>query len=124
MTWPRGSEAPLIFLGALDGVLVGLTLPALFDARRSSALWQFCAFVRHGIYLGTLVLAFKVWPQSVTPLNIVVLHALCISRSSCLNKFGCGKRTARRAGLRRQAKPGSWWWKRCPWRWRSWRRNF
>jgi O-antigen/teichoic acid export membrane protein len=30
------------------------------------------------VYLGTIVLVFTIWPQSVSPLAVVAVHALCI----------------------------------------------
>ena len=78
LSWGEADDRLLIFLGAADGVCLAFTIPSLFDARGKTPTWQFYAFCRHSLYLGTLTLAGSFFPEQFTPLRVVEIHLLCI----------------------------------------------
>ena len=75
---PKASERPLIFLGALDGIILAFTIPSIFDARGRTANWQFFAFLRHAAYLGLILILAYFFPRYFSPVVLLALHALCI----------------------------------------------
>ncbi|HLX61123.1 MAG TPA: hypothetical protein VKX17_07550 [Planctomycetota bacterium] len=81
------SERALIFLGALDGVIVSFTIPSMFDARGRTATWQFFAFLRHSTYLGALMILAWFFPNYFSPSAVVSIHALCAVVQVLLDQF-------------------------------------
>lgn len=84
---PTSSERALIFLGALDGVIISFTIPSMFDARGRTATWQFFAFLRHSAYLGVILIMAFFFPGYFSPAAIVSVHALCAVVQVLLDQF-------------------------------------
>lgn len=97
----KSLERPLIFLGAVDGVILAFTIPSIFDSRGRTAIWQFYAFLRHAAYLGALLILAYFFPSRFSPLAVLSLHALCIVPEVLLEQLWIQKN----AGLPRWPAP-------------------
>jgi hypothetical protein len=78
LSWRESEERLLIFLGAADGVCLAFTIPSIFDARGKTPTWQCFAFVRHSIYLATLLTIGAFFPVRFTPTLVVAIHLMCV----------------------------------------------
>lgn len=76
--WKPASERELVFLGAVDGIVLGFTMPSAFDARGQTALWQFFAFLRHASYVGAVLTLAVFFKDYYSPMAVLSLHALAL----------------------------------------------
>ena len=76
--WKPADERELVFLGAVDGIVLGFTMPSLFDARGQTALWQFFAFLRHAVYVGAVLTLAILFKDYFSPMAVLSMHALAI----------------------------------------------
>lgn len=72
------SQGELIFLGAVDGIILGFTIPSVFDARSRMSTWQFYAFLRHAAYVAAVLVLAVFFKQYYSPFTVLSLHALAI----------------------------------------------
>ncbi|MFH0940072.1 MAG: glycosyltransferase [Planctomycetota bacterium] len=77
-SWSVADERQLVYLGLVDGLALALSIPAAFDARGRITLYFGLIAVRQISYLILLILLVSLWPTSVTPLLVLMVHAACI----------------------------------------------